>query len=62
MGRKTDSFTLQRIAGHARITTTSRYVHPQQDAITDAFVARTSVLPTKLPTSAEQKEKEPVYN
>jgi integrase len=29
MGRKTDSFTLQRIAGHARITTTQRYVHTQ---------------------------------
>jgi integrase len=62
MGRKTDTFTLQKIAGHARITTTTRYVHPQQDAITDAFAAREFKVPTKVPTVRRSSEKRPVYN
>lgn len=37
MGRLTDAFTLQKIAGHNCITTTMRYVHPQEDAIDSAF-------------------------
>jgi hypothetical protein len=37
MGRFTDAFTLQKIAGHNCITTTMRYVHPQEDAIDSAF-------------------------
>jgi site-specific recombinase XerD len=30
-------FTLARIAGHSSITITQRYVHPQADAIEQAF-------------------------
>jgi len=37
MGKLTDPFTLQRIAGHNKITTTMRYVHPQKEAIESAF-------------------------
>jgi integrase len=59
MGRSTDSFTLQKIAGHARITTTQRYVHPQQDAITAAFA---QTVPTKVPTVVHSPEKEPAIN
>src|ERR1035441_8973209 len=33
-------FTLQKIAGHANISTTMRYVHPQREAIEDAFASR----------------------
>jgi integrase len=32
-----DAFTLARIAGHSRITTTERYIHPQAEAIEQAF-------------------------
>jgi len=32
-----DAFTLARIAGHASIRTTERYIHPQADAIERAF-------------------------
>jgi integrase len=32
-----DVFTLARIAGHSSITITQRYVHPQADAIEQAF-------------------------
>jgi integrase len=37
MGEITDAFTLQKIAGHTRIETTMRYVHPQKKAINSAF-------------------------
>jgi integrase len=33
----TDSFTLKKIAGHASVRTTQRYVHPQDQVIEDAF-------------------------
>lgn len=32
-----DAFTLARIAGHSRISTTERYIHPQAEAIEQAF-------------------------
>jgi integrase len=32
-----DAFTLMRIAGHSRISTTERYIHPQAEAIEQAF-------------------------
>lgn len=32
-----DAFTLARIAGHSRISTTERYIHPQAEAIEHAF-------------------------
>jgi len=62
LGTSTDSFTLQKIAGHARITTTQRYVHPQQQAIKAAFSARALGVPTKVPTVDTQKKREAVYN
>jgi hypothetical protein len=62
MGRKTDPFTLQKIAGHARITTTQRYVHPQEEAIVTAFAARGKTVPTKVPTVANRLKTEFVYN
>jgi len=65
LGRTTDSFTLQKIAGHARITTTQRYVHVQQDAIEQAFakrdVKRPSV-PTKSTTVSDASQDKAVYN
>lgn len=57
--RKTDPFTLQRIAGHARVTTTQRYIHVQRAAITAAFA---ETVPTKVPTVTSAGRKEPVYN
>lgn len=65
LGRTTDSFTLQRIAGHARITTTMRYVHVQQDAIGQAFATREQkrpAAPTKSTTVERIAKGEPVYN
>jgi integrase/recombinase XerD len=65
LGRTTDSFTLQRIAGHARITTTMRYVHVQQDAIGQAFATREQRrprVPTKSTTVERSAKGEPVYN
>jgi len=32
-----DAFTLARIAGHSRISTRERYIHPQAEAIEQAF-------------------------
>lgn len=40
MGERTDPFTLRKIAGHASIQTTMRYVHPQEEAITRAVAGR----------------------
>ncbi len=37
MGKLTDPFTLQRIAGHNKIQTTLRYVHPTKQAVECAF-------------------------
>jgi hypothetical protein len=37
MGILTDPFTLQRIAGHNKIQTTLRYVHPTKQAVECAF-------------------------
>ena len=34
-----DPFVLARIAGHSRITTTQRYIHPQQEAVQRVFTA-----------------------
>lgn len=62
MGTKTDSFTLQKIAGHARITTTQRYVHPQAQSIKAAFSARTTSVPTISTTADARQKREPVYN
>jgi integrase len=42
-----DAFTLARIAGHSSIVITQRYVHPQADAIEQAF-AKLDTLETKL--------------
>ncbi len=39
-----DAFTLARIAGHSRISTTERYIHPQAEAIEQAF-AKIAVSP-----------------
>ena len=36
-----DAFTLARIAGHSRISTTERYIHPQAEAIEQAFARLT---------------------
>lgn len=55
LGRTVDAFTLKKIAGHASVQTTQRYVHPQQDAIAAAFSGREKV-PTKSPTESKQKE------
>jgi integrase len=38
-----DAFTLQRIAGHADITTTRKYVHPTPPVMKDAFRKKTDV-------------------
>ena len=62
MGRRVDSFTLKKIAGHNRVTTTERYVHTQQAAIEDAFAAREQTVPTKSTTVPNFTKKEPVYN
>lgn len=32
-----DAWTLARIAGHASITISARYVHPSEDAVLDAM-------------------------
>jgi len=32
-----DSFTLQRVAGHANISTTMKYVHPTPESMKSAF-------------------------
>lgn len=47
-----DDFTLARIAGHSRISTTERYIHPQAEVIDSAFwkLAGTQDVPTKSPT------------
>jgi integrase len=55
-GRTTDAFTLQRIAGHANISTTMRYVHVQQAAIEDAFASRRENIPLKFPLLSKRKK------
>ena len=40
MGKTTDVFTLQKIAGRASVTTTQRYVHPQREAIAQGVSLR----------------------
>lgn len=65
LGRTTDAFTLQKIAGHARITTTMRYVHVQQDAIGQAFATRSrkrETATTKSTTVEKSVKSTSVYN
>lgn len=59
MGKDVDVFTLKRIPGHASISTTQRYVHPQKDAIRDAFVrnaVRGAGSPQKPPQTFSESE------
>jgi len=56
-GRTTDAFTLQKIAGHANISTTMRYVHVQQAAIEDAFASRRENVPLKFPLLSKRKKR-----
>jgi integrase len=65
LGRTTDAFSLQKIAGHARITTTMRYVHVQQDAIGLAFATRArkrEIVTTKSTTVEPSAKSASVYN
>jgi integrase/recombinase XerD len=56
-GRTTDAFTLQRIAGHANISTTMRYVHVQAAAIEAAFASRRENVPLKFPLLSKRKKR-----
>lgn len=56
-GRTVDAFTLQRIAGHSNISTTMRYVHPQREAIEDAFASRRESVPLKFPLLSKRKKR-----
>ena len=62
LGRITDTFTLQKIAGHARVTTTARYVHPQAQAVKAAFSTRAAGVPMISTTVASRQKREAVYN
>jgi integrase len=53
MARIVDPFTLQKIAGHANIATTMKYVYVQQDAIRQAFSAKPGHRPPKSPPTSE---------
>jgi integrase len=51
-----DAWTLARIAGHASITISARYVHPSEDAVLDAMsrlgshkIGHTAEEPARLP-------------
>jgi integrase len=53
-----DVWTLARIAGHASISISSRYVHPSEDAVLDAIsrlgghrIGHTENLPAQLPVA-----------
>lgn len=54
LARTVDAFTLQRVAGHANIATTMKYVHVQQEAIEDAFASRRGNVPLKVPLRSER--------
>ena len=58
LGKDTDAFTLARIAGHSSITITQRYVHPQADAIEQAFrrMGGTKIGPSAKTPVLESKE------
>lgn len=58
MGKTVDVFTLKQIAGHASIATTQRYVHPQKDAIREAF-ARNAAKGAGSPQKPPQTFSEP---
>jgi len=62
LGRITDTFTLQKIAGHARVTTTARYVHPQAEAVKAAFSSRAASVPTISTTATTRQKQRAVYN
>ena len=57
-------FTVAQIAGHACLTTTKRYVHPQAEAINRVFAASQLLVGTKLgtpkkvPAPADSKKKQ----
>lgn len=57
----TDAYTLAKIAGHTSITMTSRYIHPQQNAIESAFVRMADKMPDsqKVATKAGYQPKLP---
>jgi integrase len=50
-------FAVARIAGHASLTTTKRYVHPEAEAINRVFAASQLLLGTKTGTSKKQTER-----
>jgi len=64
MAKRVDAFTLQRIAGHVKITTTMRYVQVQKEAIKDAFAQKFSqtaqTVPLKFPLLKKGKKRNAV--
>jgi integrase len=50
-------FTVAQIAGHASLTTTKRYVHPQTDAINRVFQASQILVGTKFGTGKKNAQR-----
>jgi integrase len=51
-----DPFVLARIAGHSSISTTQRYIHPQQEAVQRVFTASQLPVGTKMGTKQKRLE------